>query len=133
MPPTKKPCVLVIDDNPNYAKLFELLADSLGIEALIVNSCCEGLTLLESQCFDIIIMDWFMPEVDGVGCTGKIRAYEQAAGKRRCAIIGVSGYSLATNARCVDAGMDDFLSVPFTYEELHQKLTLWLEYASKED
>jgi len=121
-----KPIVLVIDDNPKYAKLFELLADKLGITAHIVSSCGEGIEALERFSFDVILMDWYMPEVDGRVCTGKIREIEQTTGTH-VPIIGVSGFALATAETCAAAGMDDFLRVPFTYEQLHDKLCHWLQ------
>lgn len=121
-----KPIVLIVDDNPEYAKLFELLADRLGISVHVVNSCADAIQALELYQFDIIIMDWLMPEVDGPRCTGKIRALENAAG-RHTAIIGVSGHDNATHTACIESGMDDYLAIPFTLEELHDKLCLWLK------
>lgn len=121
-----KPLVLIIDDNPEYAKLFELLSDTLGITAHIVSSCGEGIRALEKFSFDVIIMDWLMPEVDGPACAGKIRIIEKGTG-RHVPIIGVSGYVLATRQKCLDAGMDDYLPIPFTLEELHEKLCYWMQ------
>jgi CheY-like chemotaxis protein len=121
-----KPLVLVIDDNPQYKKLFDLLADRLGITAYIVDSCGAATAVLEKFSFDVILMDWLMPEVDGAMCTKKIRAMEMQTG-RRTPIIGVTGYVKATLELCVEAGMDDFLAVPFTFQELHDKLCFWLQ------
>lgn len=120
-----KPIVLIVDDNPEYAKLFELLADRLGISVHVVNSCSDAVEALKLYNFDVIMMDWLMPEVDGPKCTGKIRMLESSAG-RHTAIIGVSGADGATHAACIQAGMDDFLPIPFSLEELHDKLCLWL-------
>lgn len=120
-----KPIVLIVDDNPEYAKLFELLADRLGISVHVVNSCADAVHALQLYQFDIIMMDWLMPEVDGKGCTRKIRLLESAAG-RHTAIIGVSGHDDASHAACIEAGMDDYLPIPFSLEDLHDKLCLWL-------
>jgi len=121
-----KPLVLVIDDNPQYKKLFELLADRLGITAHIVDSCGAATGVLEKFSFDVILMDWLMPEVDGAMCTRRIREMEMQTGKHT-PIIGVTGYVKATLELCVEAGMDDFLAVPFTFQELHDKLCFWLQ------
>lgn len=122
----ERPLVLIIDDQPEYAKLFELLSDSLGIKSHIVNSCQEGLKALETTRFDIILMDWLMPDVDGPECACRIRKIEQAKGGR-VPIIGVSGYVRASRKECLEAGMDDYLAIPFTLEQLQAVLSKWLK------
>ncbi len=128
----RKPLVLIIDDNPRYAHLFELLAERLGIVVLVVNSCEEGMQKLKKQKFDVIMMDWLMPEVDGLACTKKIRLRESETEAKNTAIIGVSGYIHANKKACVEAGMDDFLEIPFTLEQLHEKLSHWLKKTNAE-
>lgn len=121
----QNPCLLVIDDNPQYAKLFELIAESLGYSAHLVSSCYEAESFVKSKQVDLILMDWVMPEVDGPACTCRIREIEKTLGKK-IPIIGVSGYVKASKDSCTSAGMDDFLSVPFTIDELREKLKTWL-------
>ncbi|PZM85906.1 MAG: hypothetical protein DKT66_00430 [Candidatus Melainabacteria bacterium] len=121
-----RPLVLIIDDQPEYARLFELISDSLGIRSYIVNSCTEGLKALETIKVDIILMDWLMPDTDGPECACKIRKIEETAGGR-VPIIGVSGYVKATRQECLGAGMDDYLAIPFTMEQLQATLSRWLK------
>src|SRR5882672_7299011 len=85
-----KPLVLIIDDQPGYARLFDLLSDRLGITAHIVSSCEEGIKALEMFSFDVILMDWLMPDTDGPACACKIRKIEATTGGH-IPIIGVSG------------------------------------------
>lgn len=122
----ERPLVLIIDDQPEYARLFELISDSLGIRSYIVNSCAEGLKALETVKVDIILMDWLMPDTDGPECACKIRKIEETAGGR-VPIIGVSGYVKATRQECLNAGMDDYLAIPFTMEQLQETLSKWLK------
>jgi CheY-like chemotaxis protein len=122
-----KPLVLVIDDNAQYGKLLELLSEKLGITAHIVPSCGQAIAALKKLSFDVILMDWLMPEVDGPACTGQIRELEKQLGHNRTPIIGVTGYVKASHEKCLEAGMDDFLPVPFTLEQLHDKLCAWLQ------
>ena len=117
--------VLVIDDSPQYGRLLELLSETLGITAHRVSNCRQGIAALKQRSFDVVMMDWLMPEVDGAKCTAQIRDMEALNG-RRTPIIGVTGYIKVSRKMCLDAGMDDFLSVPFTLEELHAKLSQWL-------
>lgn len=121
----QKPCILVVDDNPQYAKLFELIAESLGYAAYIVTSCIEAESFLKTHQVDLVLMDWVMPEIDGPACTCRIRNLESQLGKH-VPIIGVSGYVKASKEACTQAGMDDFLSVPFTMDDLRAKLETWL-------
>lgn len=121
-----KPLVLVVDDNPQYAKIFDLLSDRLGIQFHIVSSCGEAMKALEMFSFDIVLMDWMMPEVDGPMCAKRIRALQAKTGQK-FAILAVSGYIQASKKLCLEAGMDDFLEVPFTLEELNEKLCHWLQ------
>lgn len=121
----EKPCILVVDDNPQYAKLFELIAESLGFAAFLVTSCAEAESFLKTHHVDLVLMDWVMPEVDGAACTCRIRKLENQLG-RHIPIIGVSGYVKASKEACTEAGMDDFLSVPFTMDDLRAKLEIWL-------
>lgn len=121
----KRPEVLIVDDNLEYAKLFDLLSESIGFNAHVVSCCNDAMKVLESTEIDIVLMDWVMPEIDGPQCTEKIRKLEQIK-KRRIPVIGVSGYVKATPQTCKDAGMDDFLAIPFSLDHLQEKLEFWV-------
>ena len=123
----RRPIVLVIDDNAQYGKLLELISEKLGITTHIVTSCSLGISALKKFSFDVILLDWLMPEVDGPACTLHIRALEKELGRPPTAIIGVTGYVKATREKCLEAGMDDFLAVPFTLEEIDGKLCHWMQ------
>jgi CheY-like chemotaxis protein len=120
-----KPHVLVIDDRIEYSHLFVLIADALGVNIQVVESCSEGVARLRERPYDIILMDWLMPSIDGIMCTHMIRKNEKNSG-RHTIIIGVTGYSGATKEKSLEAGMDDFLAIPFTLDELQGKLSYWL-------
>jgi len=126
----RKLLVLVIDDNPQYGRLLDLLSEQLGITAHRVADCRQGMAALKKLSFDVVMMDWLMPEVDGAACTAHIRAMEAELGKRT-PIIGVTGYINVTREMCLKADMDDFLSVPFTFEELRSKLSRWVQVQSQ--
>lgn len=127
-----KPLVLIIDDQPEYAKLFDLISDRLGITVHIVNSCAEGLRALDKYSFDIVLMDWLMPDVDGPACSCAIRNNERGKSKR-IPIIGVSGYVDANREECLKAGMDDYLSIPFSLAQLQDTLCRWLPKKSDKE
>jgi CheY-like chemotaxis protein len=122
---TKRPMVLVVDDDESHQKLLALLADRLEITAFIASSCREAVEALEMFSFDLILMDYRMPEVDGYACTREIRAMKEYS--KRIPIIAVTAHvTLDSKLQAIDAGLDDFLPKPFTLEQLKEKIDQWL-------
>lgn len=73
---------------------------------------------------DLLLMDCRMPDLDGCQCTRKIR---ELANENALPIIAVTACVLkADRDRCLDSGMDDYLMKPFTLEQMHEKLNIWL-------
>jgi CheY-like chemotaxis protein len=121
-----KPLVLVVDDDPIHHKLMQLLADRLGITVHVASSCRETMEALSLFSFDVILMDYRMPEVDGRSCAKRIRAMKEI--QHDIPIIAVTAHMVpGSREECLEAGMDDFLGKPFTLEELHEKLCHWLQ------
>ena len=74
----------------------------------------------------MILMDVSMPQMNGLEATRKIRAAEAAAG-RRVPIVGVTAHALkGDRERCIEAGMDDYLSKPISPRALTQKIERWI-------
>jgi CheY-like chemotaxis protein len=131
IPQTKEqdgnPLVLIVDDHPAQRKLFKLLVDNLGISAHIVSSCEEAIEAMKTVKYDVVLMDWQMPEIDGLACTGMIRDKErQSARSTRTPIIAVTAHVLPGDREaCLKAGMDDYLGKPFTVRELRSMIDRW--------
>ncbi len=127
-----KPLVLVVDDDETHLKLLNLLSDRLGIAAHTASSCAQAMEALRMFSFDVVLMDYRMPEVDGCGCAQQIRSMKEL--RSNIPIIAVTAHGSQENRqRCFEAGMDDFLEKPFTFEELHEKLCYWLRTKTPED
>jgi CheY-like chemotaxis protein len=78
----------------------------------------EALAALETGSFDAVLMDIQMPEMDGVEATAAIRAREKHTGAH-LAIIAVTAHAMpGDRERCLEAGMDDYISKPFRSREL---------------
>jgi CheY-like chemotaxis protein len=121
-----KPLVLVVDDDPVHHKLLELLADRLGITVHMATSCGQAIEALSMFSFDLVLMDYRMPEVDGLLCTKRIRTMKEVG--HNIPIIAVTAHTMpGSREKCLEAGMDDFLAKPFTLEQLHKKLCYWLQ------
>lgn len=107
--------VLIVDDNFNVA---ETIADYLGLADITVDFAYNGqaaIQLLESERFDVIIMDIMMPKLDGIATVAKLRD------ELRCAtpiLFLTAKDSLADKVAAFKAGGDDYLLKPFAMEEL---------------
>jgi CheY-like chemotaxis protein len=122
---TKKALVLIIEDNPGQQQLYRLIQEHVGMIPCIVSSCTEGLEALKFLNFNLILLDLKMPDVSGVQCARKIQKIEQSRGKRT-PIIAVTAHAMTGDRKkCMDVGMDDYISKPFSIEELKAKISIW--------
>ena len=82
--------------------------------------------LCAPHAYDIVMMDWQMPELDGLEATRRVRAWEAAHAHRAIPIIALTANALVGDReKCLEAGMNDFLSKPFQLTELADKLNRW--------
>jgi signal transduction histidine kinase/CheY-like chemotaxis protein len=119
--------VLVVEDNEINRKFAEALLRKLGCGFHSVDNGRKALDALEEGGYDAVLMDCMMPEMDGYEATLRLRAREQAAGSPRLPVIALT--ASASNAdldKCLAAGMDDYLSKPYTVDALKAKLTRWI-------
>ncbi len=122
-----KPLVLVVDDNPTQQKMMMLISEALGLLAYIVGSADEAVIASSYFCFDVILMDVQLAGEDGLSCTKRIREIDKMKG-RHTPIIAVTAHAMTGDKeRCIASGMDDYLSKPFTLNELKEKLSFWLQ------
>lgn len=127
----RRPKVLVVDDDLAHQKLMSLISDHLSVDIQFATTSGEALSVLRRQSFDIILMDWRMPVTDGLKCTLQIRELQEAQGSR-IPIIAVTAHALnGDRERCLEAGMDDYLSKPFTLEDLQSKIQKWLKCSNQ--
>ena len=116
--------LLVAEDNEvNRLVIREQLAD-LGHQVTLVGNGHEALSALRQQPFDLILMDCQMPELDGYEATRRIRLQEVDS---HLPIIALTAHAMrGDREKCLAVGMDDYLSKPFTLEELTTVLDRWL-------
>jgi signal transduction histidine kinase/CheY-like chemotaxis protein len=117
--------VLVVEDNPINQMVINGLLRKLGIQARIAGSGTEALALLraEQEAPDLVLMDCEMPGLDGYETTRLIRAWEHDAGRKSLHIIALTAHALPEHrAKCLEAGMDDYLSKPLLLGRLVEKL-----------
>ena len=119
--------VLLAEDNPvNQEVAIDMLA-SLGCQVTMAATGREAVAVLMQAAYDVALMDCQMPELDGLEATRMIRAQEAEAGHQHMPIIALTANAFAQDREaCFAAGMDDYLSKPFTLDQLHAALARWL-------
>ena len=116
--------VLVADDNAVNRMLLEAQLSKLGCTVTSVADGREAIEVLATRPFDVVLMDCQMPVLDGYGATRAIRSDEQPGD--RIPIIAVTASAMVGDeARCLEAGMDDFLPKPIAQDTLSAKLAKW--------
>lgn len=121
-----KRCLLV-EDIPDNQMLAKMLLDDIGIAYSVANNGQEALDALETDHFDIILMDCQMPGMDGYEATEQIRAGNAGAKFCKTPIIAMTANAMkGDKTKCVQAGMTDYLSKPIDSDILEDKIRYWL-------
>ncbi|MBD2006782.1 MULTISPECIES: GAF domain-containing protein [Cyanophyceae] len=121
----KKLRILLAEDNLINQKVALKQLGTLGYEADVAANGQEVLDLLAKIPYDLILMDCQMPILDGYEATREIRRWQQN-GFRRTAIIALTANAMKQDReRCLEAGMDDYLSKPVSREQLAARLEHW--------
>src|SRR5690606_15113216 len=116
----------------NQLVFSQILSES-GFNFVIVTNGREAVEACEKLDPGLILMDVSMPEMSGLEATRAIRRLE---GKGRCRvpIIGVTAHALkGDRERCLEAGMDDYLSKPISPRTLLEKIERWSGTGSRKD
>ncbi len=128
--------ILVVEDNPVNQQVALGMLKALGHRCDIAPGGEEALAALRAQRYDAVLMDCQMPGMDGFSATREIRKME-AHGELappRLPIIAVTAYALeGDRQRCLDAGMDSYLSKPFTRDGLALELQRLLKLERRSD
>ncbi|MBW4466972.1 MAG: GAF domain-containing protein [Pegethrix bostrychoides GSE-TBD4-15B] len=122
--------ILLAEDNPVNQKVALNQLRSLNYAADLATNGQEVLDLLSRQSYDVLLLDCQMPVMDGYRTTRLIRQQEQSQSARPpvcpLVIIAMTANALQTDRqRCLEAGMDDYLSKPVDRSELAEKLSYW--------
>jgi CheY-like chemotaxis protein len=110
--------ILLAEDNRVNQELAARLLAKLGHSSVIANNGLEALALLATEVFDLVLMDIQMPEMDGIAATQQIRERETFTGAHM-PIIAMTAHALkGDRQRCLDAGMDGYVSKPISAKDL---------------
>jgi len=115
--------VLLAEDNAVNQTLATRILERLGHKVQVVNDGKEAIRQAQAEDFDLIFMDVQMPEMDGLEATTAIRAAEAGTGKH-VPIVAMTAHAMkGDREKCLDAGMDGYLSKPIRIDELKHAIS----------
>jgi len=123
--------LLLVEDNTTNQMVVLGILKNFGLSADVACDGCEALVALhstpEDSPYDLVLMDCQMPEMDGYEATENIRSGNAGAKNKEIAIIALTANAMqGDREKCLQAGMDDYLSKPIDPESLLAKLEHWL-------
>ncbi|MBL8220973.1 MAG: response regulator, partial [Bryobacterales bacterium] len=116
--------ILIAEDCAINQLLTRRMLEREGCVVSVVPNGTEAARRLSTELFDLVFMDMQMPEMDGIEATRRIRTMDGPVA--RIPIVGLTANALDSDrARCLEAGMNDYLSKPFFPEQLRAMLARW--------
>jgi CheY-like chemotaxis protein len=115
--------VLLVEDNPVNQEVALAMLHEIGVEAVSAWSGEEALEKLAAGRYEVVLMDCQMPKLDGYATTSRFREWEKEQQRPRTPIVALTANALTGDAeKCFAAGMDRYLSKPFSSDQLYQVL-----------
>ncbi len=121
--------ILIVEDNLINQKVALALLNKFGFKAHTADNGLIALEKMKQQKFDLIFMDFQMPELDGYETTGRIRNGQSGICSPKIPIIAMTANAMkGDQEKCLIAGMNDFLSKPIIPAELEELLQKWVDF-----
>lgn len=117
--------VLLVDDSRLMQTVTARLLDHAGHQVTLANTGKDALAALNSDSFDIVLMDVEMPDMDGLEATRRIRHIESLTGKR----TPIIGLTTLERGCCLSAGMDGHVQKPANYQQLQEAMRRFVHAA----
>ena len=114
--------ILVAEDNPINQKVIQKSLARLGYESSLANNGAEVLELMAQSHYDLIFMDIQMPEMDGLEATSRLR---DLYGNLPVIVALTANALIEERERCLQIGMNDFLTKPFQLQQLQNLIERW--------
>jgi CheY-like chemotaxis protein/HPt (histidine-containing phosphotransfer) domain-containing protein len=119
--------ILLAEDNITNQQVALGILKKLGLRAEAVANGAEAVKALELIPYDLVLMDMQMPEMDGLEATQEIRNPQSAVRNHQIPIIAMTAHAMqGDREKCIEAGMNDYLTKPVSPQALMQALDKWL-------
>jgi len=124
--PARRTSVLLVEDNAVNQMITVSMLEALGCAVRLAADGHEAIQLSRNESFDIVFMDCHMPGMDGFTASRLIRENEKSTEQRRTPIIALTAdVHEGIHEQCRLAGMDDYISKPYSREDLAKAITKW--------
>jgi two-component system sensor histidine kinase/response regulator len=125
--------ILLVEDNLANQEVTLGMLSVLGCDADIAGNGQEGLDVIAAREYDLVLMDCHMPVMDGYAATRALRAREKERGGKHLTVVALTANAMQGDKDfCLAAGMDDYLSKPFTIRKLGEMVSKWISAESKD-
>ncbi len=119
------PTILIVEDNRAQQYVFKELCERFGYESYIVSSGEDALGALALAQYAAVILDINLPGIDGLETVRRLRATEKGK-ERNTPVIALTGNVMPEHREmCMAAGMNDYMSKPFSIEAFRKLLLRW--------
>ncbi|MFV0266151.1 MAG: response regulator [Draconibacterium sp.] len=120
--------ILLVEDNVLNQKIVSFNLKKYNFTVTAVTNGQDAIEAVKSNSYRLILMDLMLPGMNGYEITGEIRKYETEKGvENQVPIIAITANTLDNDReKCFEAGMNEYLSKPFTAEQLLEKVMHFL-------
>jgi CheY-like chemotaxis protein len=131
--PAASPLVLVVEDSPVNSLVAVRVLEHAGFRTRAFADARSALDALATTHYDAVLMDCQMPDMDGYEATQELRRREAGSG-RRTPVIAMTAHAMTGDReRCLNAGMDDYITKPVRSRELVSLLHRWIGTGGADD
>ncbi len=117
--------ILLVEDNEINQQVATELLEKVGLNVTIASNGKRAIEKIENSCFDLVLMDIQMPEMDGFEATGCIRENLRFS---NLPIVAMTAQAMTGDReKCIEAGMDDYITKPIDISELFSTLVKWIK------
>ncbi len=119
--------ILLVEDNVTNQQVARAILEKLGLHVELANNGVEAVRALAGAQFDLVLMDVQMPEMDGFEATCVIRDPQSEVKDHQIPIVAMTAHAMQDDRRrCLDAGMNDYVTKPVSPQSLVETLAKWL-------
>ena len=119
----KQKKILVVEDNKVNQQVLMIMLGYLGLSADLANDGVDAIEAIKAHDYDLVLMDWQMPRMDGLEATRKVRLLKDI---EQPIIIAVTANAMSGDVeKCLQSGMNDYLSKPIEKDKLEIMLRRW--------
>jgi len=125
--------ILLVEDNHANQEVTLGMLSVLGCQADLAENGQECLDAIAAREYDLVLMDGHMPVMDGYAATRALRAREKETGGKHLTVVALTADAMQGDSDfCLAAGMDDYLSKPFTIRKLGEMVSKWISVEPKD-